>query len=290
MIKADQWVGQESTGKAYHLNINQHEIANNIIIVGDPKRVGEVATRFDKVLFKTENREFSTILGEISGKPISVISSGIGVDNIDILLNEIEHTVNGNPTEKRRNLNFIRLGTTGTVQEDIKPEEKIISAYAIGTEGLMHYYDFSFNEDETAIANKFNTAGYLPEKCAQAYCVAANRDLLNLFPNHWRRGITLTANGFFGPQFREGAGALSKKSTNIIDLSSFSFQNLVLTNIEMECSGIYGLAKLFNHKAVTICTVLANRYTGEIAKDISSATNQLIDHSLEEISARLLKN
>ncbi|TXC81975.1 phosphorylase family protein [Luteibaculum oceani] len=283
MSPNDQWVKTQSQTAAYHINLTGEEISNDIIIVGDPERVGTIGERFDEIHYQKSNREFSSLGGRLNNKQLTVVSSGIGVDNIDILLNEIEHVVNGN-SQAKRTLNFYRLGTTGGLQRELSPGSVLISEYAIGIEGLMHYYPIKYSDEEKNLALSFKQENFLPTEIAAPYAVRKGSKILPQFPKAWIKGITLTANGFYGPQLRDGAHGLSKKRHSIEELSQFSFQNLALTNIEMECSGIYGMAKLFNHQAVTICTVIANRITGEIASDIKGATNNLIDHALEVIT------
>lgn len=282
-----QWLSVEER-PVYHLPIKAENIANTIVIVGDPGRVKVVSRHFKRILHESSHREFTICTGLVGNDPLTVISSGIGVDNIDILLNELTHLLN-TARPSRGNLRIIRLGTTGAVQENIAPGSVVVSKYAIGTEGLMHYYNVNYQREERLIARDFTKGVYLPIGTALPYCFKSSDWLDGIFPSQWKRGITLTANGFYGPQFREPAfGTLASKKS-IEDVRDFSFESYCITNIEMECAGIYGLSRLFHHEAITLCTTIVNRSTGEMVENPDQAIKDLVDTSMEIIAQQLLK-
>ncbi len=278
----DQWLSTNAK-PVYHLPLQPENIASTIIIVGDPGRIKTVSAHFDTIAFTAANREFSIATGIFSNHNISVISSGIGVDNIDILLNELTYL-------KGTGLTFIRLGTTGAVQPNLAPGSIVVSKYAVGIEGLMHHYQMEYSEEELALSRAFEAASLLPPNIAKPYAVACSDALDRCFPSAWKRGITLTANGFYGPQFRNPAQGQRSSNKTINDLGAFFFNTLPLTNIEMECSGIYGLAKLFGHRAITICTVIANRSTGAISQQPDADVKHLVHSAMASIAQQVLEN
>jgi len=197
----------DSNGKVYHLGIGQKDIADTVIFVGDQARVDVVASFFDTVRFKTQHREFATTTGTYKGKEISVISHGIGCDNIDIVLNELDACVNID-LEKRevksikKELDVIRIGTCGALQEDINPGSYIISKYAIGLDGVANFYDIEFSEKETEFKNQFLSTSGWPDNLAIPYIAKSNDRLRALLNGLGEEGITTTTTGFYGPQGR----------------------------------------------------------------------------------------
>jgi len=244
-------------GSIYHLNLHPEQIAQTIITVGDPERVGEVSKYFDKLTEKVERREFVTHTGELAGKRLSVISTGIGTDNIDIVLNELDALVNidlQKRTSKKQHtsLNIIRIGTSGSMQKDLDVDEFLFSSHALGLDGLGIFYDLE-NAEKTS--KDLEDAGLkIP-----AYQAKGSEALIKKLAGNYRTGTTVTCAGFYAPQGR----ALRLKPTfeHIIQqLSKVNLPNLApCTNFEMETAGIYLLSKLLGHQAVSCNAILANR-------------------------------
>lgn len=270
----------------YHLNLHPENLATTIITVGDPDRVDKVTKYFDKVEFKIRKREFHTQTGYLDGKRISVISTGIGTDNIDIVVNELDALVNidlGSRTlnKDHQQLEIIRIGTSGAIQKDIPVDSFVLSELAVGFDKLLHYYQREDPHPEFSSALHehldINQPNYLP------YLVCCNEVLASKFTSEKiTRGITATNVGFYGPQGR--VLRLQLKDKNMNDkLASFRLGESRITNLEMETSGIYGLAELLGHKAVSLNAIIANRATGKFSSDPKKATDELIKLALERI-------
>jgi len=270
-------------GSVYHLNLLPHEIAQTIITVGDPDRVARVSQHFDKILFKKQKREFVTHTGEKNGKPITVIATGIGTDNIDIVFTELDALVNINlekrvVKEKLTVLDFIRIGTTGAMQEDIPIDSFIASKMALGLDGLLHYYQpLSLTEKEQQILRETNEL--LPQP---AYFARSDESLLNKYAADYVQGITATCAGFYGPQGRKLR--IKPFSQNYLDhLRKMHWGTLRFTNFEMETAGIYGMANLLGHRALSLSVAAANRATQEFSKNATKAVDHLIEEVLHKI-------
>jgi len=272
----------------YHLKLHPHQIAKDIIVVGDPGRVEVISNYFDAVEHKISNREILTHTGTLNGKRLTVMSTGMGTDNLDIVINELDALVNidlENRTLKTEHtsLNIIRLGTSGALQKDIDLDSFVISEYAIGLDGLMNYYDFKHSNKELELLEAFYTqTGYLKE-LAQPYFVKASTELFNLLKKGCSSGITATAGGFYGPQGRVLRIPLKVTLLNE-KLRDFRMDNYKITNFEMETSGLYGLSRALGHNACTICAIIANRFTGEFSKDYKKPVIQLIEKTLRELT------
>ncbi len=274
-------------GSIYHLNLLPEDIADTIITVGDPDRVVEVSSFFDTVEVKKRKREFHTYTGTLNGKRMTVMSTGIGTDNIDIVLNELDALVNIDFEKRRVNpekksLTIIRIGTSGAIQADIPVDTFLMSEFAIGFDGLLHFYDSS-SVQESKMAQDFAVHSSWPKKKAAPYAVGYDENLGKIFAsNRIRLGITGTISGFYGPQDRKLR--LGTDGINFIDkLTSFQYEGRQITNLEMETSGIYGLSKLLGHHAVSMNCILANRATGEFSENPKQATQDLIAYCLEKI-------
>ena len=274
-----------SDNRIYHLDLKKGDLAENIILVGDPNRVAMISKKFDIVEIKRSNREFITHTGYYSEKRISIISTGIGVDNIDIVINEIDALFNVDFQNKRieknkKKLNIIRLGTTGSLQKNIKVNSFIISKYALGFDGLAHFYKSKKSLD-TEIFKKFKDHIKLPNKFSEPYFIKASDQLIHKF-KEIKSGITLTAIGFYGPQQRH---IRLKPSLSMLEdkIYNFKFKNNTVTNYEMETSALYYLCKELNHNVLTICVVLANRISRKHSKDSKKAIEKLIDVVLNKI-------
>jgi len=282
-------------GSIYHLHLQPEQIANTIITVGDPERVERVSKYFDRVEHKVHKREFFTHTGYIGNKRLSVISTGIGTDNIDIVFNELDALVNvdfENRTVKEnlQSLNIIRIGTSGTMRAEIPVDSFLISDFAIGMDGLLNFYDKKLTEREENLLEL--TRNCLAEKISiigiQPTVAQASSQLLSNFSNKgWHRGITVTATGFYAPQNRKIRAQSSV--SNLFELfDDFEFEGLKVTNLEMETAGIYGLSNILGHKAISLNAILANRRTGIFSSNPDLIVDKLIRESLEIISNSLI--
>ncbi|MDC6386312.1 phosphorylase [Flagellimonas taeanensis] len=274
-------------GSIYHLNLLPEDIAETIITVGDPERVHEVSKYFDSIEIRKGKREFLAHTGHLSRKRLTVISTGIGTDNIDIVLNELDALANIDfPSRQVKNekkqLGIIRIGTSGTIRPEIPIDSFLMSTSAIGLDGLLHFYEDSSHRNramEKALIKHLDWGGHhiIP------YVVDSDAHLRKVFvsPDVYS-GITVTNSGFYGPQGR--ILRLAPKVSDFQDkLTSFSFEGQQITNLEMETAGIYGLAKLMGHKAVSLNAILANRATGEFSTDGGKTIDSLIKFALERL-------
>ncbi len=259
-------------GSIFHLNLLPGDISDKIIIVGDPGRVDMLSALLSDVRVRKENREFRTVTGSFEGNEISIISSGIGTDNIDILINELDALVNidlqtGIVTEETVPLTFIRLGTSGGLRSDVPAGSIVMTETAVGFDGLLHFYEGHDWILDTVLASVL--AEYLewPDTLSFPYAVNANKELLALFEKEdFIKGITISAPGFYAPQGRKLRLETFDSEINN-KLSEFNFMNRKICNYEMESSAIYGLSALLGHRALTFCAVIGNRVTGEFIND-----------------------
>jgi uridine phosphorylase len=276
-----------SRGAIYHLDVAPNEIADTIITVGDPNRVETVSKHFDNIEFKRAHREFITHTGTIGGKRISVVSTGIGTDNIDIVLHELDALVNINFETRLINpnlksLKIIRLGTSGCLQQAINVDEFVVSTHAIGIDNLLNFYRHKHNEQEQELLQHFNTHTQLHSGITSPYIFSASASLLKAFTNGYKHGITVTCPGFYGPQGRVLRLGLS--NPNFVDrLTDFSYGQHVITNFEMETSGIYGLGNIMGHQCLSISAIVANRVAKTFSADGNAAVEKLIKQSLDII-------
>lgn len=275
-------------GSVYHLHIRPEHVAPTVITVGDPDRVATVTAYFDTIIHTVHCREFKTTTGTYKGKPITVISTGIGTDNIDIVLNELDALVNidfntRTLKETLTSLDIIRIGTSGSIQEDIPVDSFLLSDMAIGLDALLHFYD-STSVQHPEIQKAFiEHMGWSAQK-SEPYVVTCDRDLASYFlSDQVIQGFTATNVGFYGPQ-----GRVLRLSTSDPDmnkkLGEFRFRESKITNLEMETAGIYGLAKLLGHRAVSLNAILANRATGVFSKEAAKTTDRLIQYTLSRIA------
>lgn len=274
-------------GSIYHLNLLPENISNTIIFVGDQDRVGKVTQYFDTIDFETQKREFKTQTGTYKGKKISVISTGIGPDNIDIVLNELDALVNidlKNRTikENHTSLDIIRIGTSGSLQNDIPVDSFLISSHAMGLDGMLQSYDCE-HVCEKEIENAFLKHTDWSESKARPYCVKNSEKLAGkLMSEQTYSGITATAPGFYGPQGRVLRLSLQDSKINS-KIDSFNFSEHRISNLEMETSAIYGLSKLLGHNAVSMNAIIANRANGTFSKDPYKTIDNLIKYTLDKI-------
>ena len=281
-------------GAVYHVNCRPEEIAETIITVGDPDRVKEVSKQFDKIEYKNNHREFVTHTGYIGKKRLTCVSTGIGPDNIDIVLNELDALVNidfatRTIKEKLTSLQIIRLGTCGSLQKDIPVDSFVASTHGLGLDNLMHFYRMQNNEEEKQIIQSFNTHTQLSSGNVSPYITMASVSLLKYFTANYHQGITVTCPGFYGPQGRVLRLGLSYPQL-IDSLSGFHFGNHRISNFEMETSAIYGLGKALGHHCLSLSAVVANRISKEFSANGNLAVENLITTSLAIIANEMTDN
>jgi len=271
-------------GAIYHLNLRPEEIAETIITVGDPERVAAVSKYFDKIEFKLAHREFITHTGTIGEKRISVLSTGIGPDNIDIALNEIDALVNIDFTtrtiqEQKKSVSIIRMGTCGSLQGEVGVNELVAGTHGLGIDNLLNFYDLENNEEEKAILAAFEKHTSILSNKVQPYIATASAGLIKHFTEGYSHGITVTCPGFYGPQGR--ILRLPLKMPNLVDqMTSFKYGQHRIANFEMETSAIYGLCNLLGHQCLSINVIIANRVKKEYSKDMGKAVDHMIQKSL----------
>jgi uridine phosphorylase len=273
-------------GSIFHLHLLPEEIADNIIIVGDPGRVEMIGEMLDSIRVRKSNREFHTITGSYGNSDVTIISSGIGTDNIDIVINELDALANidlstGIEKEEPRSLTFVRIGTSGALQEDMPVGSVAVTSKAIGFDGLIHFYEGYEWFIDHGFADALTEYLEWPDTLSYPYVVDADPSLLERFPaNEFLRGNTISAPGFYGPQGRKLRIELFDNELND-KITSFSYRGQKITNYEMESSAIYGLSKLLNHKAITLCIIIGNRITGKFLNDYQPAIKNLAKRVLE---------
>ncbi len=274
-------------GSIYHLHLKPENLAHTIITVGDPDRVDQVTQYFDQVDFKIHKREFHTQTGIYRRKRITVISTGIGTDNIDIVFNELDALVNidfdtREIKKEHTSLNIIRIGTSGTILPEIPLDSFIVSETAIGFDSLMHFYD-SEHIQKPEISKALQTHLNWDKNKSVPYAIKCSTTLLNqMNSDSVQKGITVTNVGFYGPQGRVLRLALQDNLLNQ-KLRSFAFDTQKITNLEMETAGIYGMAKMLGHKAISMNAILANRATGEFSTSPKNTIDKLITYTLGKI-------
>ena len=273
-------------GSIFHLKLLPQDIADNVILVGDPGRVDLISTFFDSIEVEKHNREFKTITGRYNNKRITVISSGIGTDNIDIVVNELDALANID-LEKRENhpefreLNIVRLGTSGAIQQNIPVGSFVASQKSIGFDNLLFFYDINPGNEE--LTNALKKELNWPQDLGFPYIVNAADSLLEKFRSSTIQGINISAPGFYGPQGRQLRIPLADASINN-KIEQFEFNQHKITNYEMESSAIYGLSEKLGHNALTICTIIANRITKEYAGDYKPMIKKLVKLALETLT------
>ncbi len=280
-----------SRGAIYHLDLKPGEIAETIIIVGDPARVKEVSKYFDNIEVERHHREFITHTGWLGKKNISVLSTGIGTDNIDIVLNELDALVNIDFTtrtikNKLKHLNIIRVGTSGSLQGDIPVDSFVASTHGLGIDNLMNFYLHENNEEEKQLLHSFVTQTQLHNRFSYPYIAGAAMSLMKHFVEGYHQGITVTCPGFYGPQGR--VLRLGLTNPHLIDrLTSFEFGHHRITNFEMETAAIYGLGKALQHNCLSLNAIVANRIHKNFSTNGNAVVEKLIVKTLEIISEKL---
>ena len=274
-------------GSIFHLHLKPEDIADTVILVGDQGRVSTVSSYFDKIELKKHNREFITHTGYYKGKRISVLSTGIGTDNIDIVINELDAIVNID-LEKRilknshKTLNFIRIGTSGALQEDIPVDTPVVTKMSLGFDSLLNFYAGRNKVVNADIEKKFMKYTSWNKILHDPYFVDSSDILLEKVGKDMVQGITISAPGFYGPQGRKlRLGIIDPELNNKI--TKFRYNDLKITNYEMESSAIYGLSKLLGHNALTVCNIIANRYKKEYSIDYKKSIKILIKTVLDRL-------
>lgn len=277
-----------SDKRVYHINLRAEEIADDVIVVGDQGRVKQIAAFFSSTEFSTSHREFFSTTGLYNGKRITVLSTGIGTDNIDIVMNELDAAVNINPDTRTvnkvlRKLNVIRLGTSGALQAYIPVNDLVVSSHGLGLDGLLSFYHNWESYCENEISKAFITHTNWNANLPFPYCVKSGDTLLGKFSNGNHVGITATAPGFYGPQGRQLRLKAGNNQLNEL-LTAFDYNGLHITNFEMETSALYGLGKMLGHQCLTVCVIIANRVRKEFTKDYNTSVKILIENCLNKLT------
>ena len=274
--------------RVYHLDLFGNNIADDVILVGDPDRVDLISKHFQSIESKHAHREFITHTGNFNGKRVTVLSSGIGPDNIDIVMNELDAAVNVDLQKReekvqKRGLNIYRLGTCGALQPDVPVDSFIVSSHTIGMDGLLNFYQGLGAIDQRELSSEFIKQCNWPQTLAYPYSVTADPTLIKKFSGFKFHGITVTAPGFYGPQGRRIRLDPAFPQLNE-QLTAFNYQGLTIMNYEMETSAIYGLGRLLGHCCLTVCVAIANRTRGEFSSNPQKSIEQLIEQSLTIIT------
>ena len=288
-IPASQLV-LNNEGAIYHLNLHPDQLADNVIMVGDPGRVDMIASFFDKIDVERQNRELVTRTGWFNGKRITVLSTGMGTDNLDIVMNELDALANIDlktrmPKETHRSLNLIRLGTCGALQPDIEPGNNVATRYAIGLDGLLYFYEKHKEVNEIAMRDAFIKQMDYPKDLPKPYVVEGSKMLFDKLAEGYYQGVTATAPGFYGPQGRTLRMHLSYPENNN-KIENFDYQGWRVCNFEMESSALYGLGKMMGHNCLTICVAIANRVTEKFTTDYHPYVRKLVESTLERLTAK----
>ncbi|WP_053977804.1 nucleoside phosphorylase [Mangrovimonas xylaniphaga] len=276
-------------GSIYHLNLLPENVSETIILVGDPDRVDQVSQYFDSIEFKKRKREFHTQTGTYKNKRITVISTGIGTDNIDIVLNELDALMNIDFSKKEikenlTSLDIVRIGTSGSIQEHIPVDSFVISKQAIGFDNLLTFYDCKGLELLKDVSESFMQHTKWSKDKSKPYVIGCDTSLFERLKSHETiDGFTGTNVGFYGPQGRILRLSIEDRDLNS-KLATFKHKGLSITNLEMETSAIYGLSKLLNHKAVSMNAIIANRATGQFSNNPKETISRLIRYTLDKLT------
>ncbi|WP_454960453.1 nucleoside phosphorylase [Capnocytophaga leadbetteri] len=290
MIKESELI-LNPDGSIYHLNLRPEQVADTIILVGDPNRVPRVSAYFDTIEFSTQKREFCTHTGTYKGKRLTVLSTGIGPDNIDIVINELDALFNidlhtRKPKEQLTSLNIVRFGTSGSLQADIPVDSFVLSSHGLGMDNMLHAYKDAPNVREIAMEEAFMAHTQWNTDKGRPYIVGCGETLKQrLLTDKVFEGITGTAPGFYGPQGRMLRLPVQDPTLND-KLHSFNYKGYRMTNLEMETSAIYGLSKLLGHQAVSLNAIIANRAAGTFTKDTKKVVENLIVYGLEQLAKK----
>jgi uridine phosphorylase len=276
-------------GSIFHLHLKPEDISDNVILVGDPERVDTIASFFTKVDFSTQNREFKTVTGWFKGKKLTVISTGIGTDNIDIVLNELDALANidlktRTIKKEHKSLNIVRIGTSGGLQPDLPVNSFVVSQKSIGFDGMLNFYANRELHCDLAFEDAFKTFTNWNKSLPTFYVVDSSDILLSKFDDDiFKKGITISAPGFYGPQGRVLRLQLAVPELNK-QIEEFRYNQYKITNFEMESSAIYGLSKMLGHEALTICLIIANRVVLTANENYRDEMKKLITLVLERLT------
>lgn len=274
-------------GSIYHLKLRPEQIGHKIIIAGDPGRIQSISSHFDRIDHIVENREFVTHTGLYKGQKVSAIATGIGTDNIDIVLNELDALVNIDLNKRavkpnHTSIEIVRIGTCGSIQQDIPADEVVVSTHAFGLDGLLNFYSFEMSPDENEIHREIIQQTKWNKQMNVPYLVSASPSLIDRIGKNYHPGITITAPGFYAPQGR--ALRLAPRVPHLNEqFRAFRFKQHRLVNYEMETSALYGLSRLLGHQACTVCAVVANRYANSFSKDYKPVINKIITEVLDNL-------
>ncbi len=275
-------------GAVYHLDLRPEELGDTVVTVGDPDRVAEVSKYFDRVDVKRQHREFISHTGLVGKKRITVLSSGIGPDNLDIVLNELDALVNIDFVSREikkdlKSLNIVRLGTSGSLQADIPVDSFVASTHGLGVDNLLNFYRLDHNDEEQQLLHSFITHTQIHSQTGHPYISSCAASLIKHFVSDFHQGITVTCPGFYGPQGR--VLRLGIRNPNLINrLTDFRFGQHRISNFEMETSAIYGLGKLLGHNCLALNAIVANRVKQEFSKDGKAAVENLIKKFIEQFA------
>lgn len=275
-------------GAVYHLDLRPEELGDTVVTVGDPDRVAEVSKYFDRVEVKRQHREFISHTGLVGKKRITVLSSGIGPDNIDIVMNELDALVNIDFSSREikkelKALNIVRLGTSGSLQADIPVDSFVASTHGLGVDNLLNFYRLDQNDEEQQLLHSFITHTQIHSQTGHPYISSCAASLIKHFVKDFQQGITVTCPGFYGPQGR--VLRLGIRNPNLINrLTDFRFGQHRISNFEMETSAIYGLGKLLGHNCLALNAIVANRVKQEFSKDGKAAVENLIKKFIEQFA------
>ncbi len=276
-------------GSVFHLHLKPENLADTVILVGDPGRVELVASYFDSVECTISNREFVTTTGSYKGKRFSVLSTGIGTDNIDIVVNELDALVNidlvtRTPKKEHKTLTLVRIGTSGALQGNILVDSFLLSNKSIGFDGMLNFYADRDSVSDLGFEEAFKKFVNWDKKLASPYVVPASKKLVDILDgNDMTRGVTISANGFYGPQ-----GRVLRLQTLDPDLNDkiemFEYNGEKITNYEMESSAIFGLSAMLGHESAAVCAIIANRITKDASKDYHPTIKKLIVTVLDRLT------
>ena len=287
MIKSSELI-LNPDGSVYHLNLKPENIAHDIIFVGDQNRVEKITQFFDSIEFSTQKREFKTQTGIFKGKRITVLSTGIGPDNIDIVINELDALVNIDlktkmPKEKLTTLNIIRVGTSGSLQADIPVDSFVMSKFGLGLDNMLRSYLIDAVSN-VKMEDAFVAHTNWDPKKGKPYVIACSEMLEKMIESDkMHKGITATAGGFYGPQGRVLRLNIQDENLNS-KMDNFQFEGNRITNLEMETAAIYGLSALLGHNALSLNAIIANRASGTFSEDPYKAVDELIAYTLDKIA------
>ena len=285
-ISSDQ-LPINSDGSIFHLHLKPEQLADRVVMMGDPERVPVVASRFDSIEFDQQNREFRVITGSYNGKRITALSHGIGCDNLDIVMTELDALANVDiesrqVKEQLKQLTLVRIGTSGGLQPFAPIGAYVASEISMGMDGLLFFYEGGDVVSDFELAQQFSETTHWNESLAAPYFVRSDSDLLDQIAFDMVKGITISASGFYGPQRRYVRLGLNNPDQNKL-IEEFEYKNLKITNYEMESAALSGMAKLMGHKALTVCLIIAGRYSGDMNTDYKTLFDDLITKVLNRI-------